>query len=101
MGLTNMSTLNTVLLEHMVTEKATEASSHSNQYTFKVAGDANRVSIKSAVERQFGVEVMGIRVLNVKPKAKRDRVRRGNIGYKSAYKKAMVRLKVGFSIELT
>ena len=38
----------TIILEHVITEKATEATSLANQYTFKVAREANRVSVKQA-----------------------------------------------------
>lgn len=89
-----------ILIEHVITEKATEASSHANQYTFKVASGANRVSVKQAVEKQFGVDVDQVRIANVKPKAKRDRMRRGKVGFRSGYKKAIVRLKEGSTIEM-
>ena len=46
-----------IILEHVITEKATEATSLANQYTFKVARSANRVAVKQAIESQFGVEV--------------------------------------------
>jgi len=90
-----------ILLEHLVTEKATEATSHNNQYAFRVAPVANRVAVKAAVEDQFGVSVRNIQILNVKPKAKRDRMRRGQVGHKPGYKKAIVRLKDGESIDLS
>jgi len=89
-----------IIIQHVVTEKATEATSLLNQYTFKVANGANRVAIKDAIERKFGVSVSSINVLNVKPKFKRDRYRRGGVGRKPGYKKAMVRLKAGETIDL-
>lgn len=89
-----------ILREHIITEKATEASSNANQYTFKVAGSANRVAVKQAVEAQFGVEVKAVRILNVKPKRKLNRMRRANPGTKPGYKKAIVRLKEGSAIEM-
>lgn len=89
-----------ILIEHVVTEKATEAASHANQYTFKVAGEANRVAVKLAIEAQFGVEVSGVRIMHVKPKVKADRMRRGKAGRRPGYKKAIVRLKEGHTIEM-
>lgn len=89
-----------VILQHMVTEKATEATSNLNQYTFKVATASNRVAVKDAVQKQFGVTVTSVNILNVKPKAKRDRMRRGNMGRKPGFKKAIVRLKAGETIDL-
>jgi large subunit ribosomal protein L23 len=90
----------TILLEHVITEKATEASSHANQYTFKVAPGANRIAVKQAIEGQFGVEVAQVRILNVKPKFKQDRMRRGRVARRLSYKKAIVRLKEGSTIEM-
>ncbi len=89
-----------IILEHVITEKATEATSLANQYTFKVARTANRVSIKQAIEAQFGVEVANVRVANVKAKLKMDRKRRGTVNRRQAYKKAIIRLKEGSTIEL-
>jgi large subunit ribosomal protein L23 len=89
-----------ILLEHVITEKATEAASHANQYTFKVATAANRVTVKQAIEAQFSVEAESVRILNVKPKFKRDRMRRGKVGRRSGYKKAIVKLKEGSTIEM-
>ena len=90
----------TIILEHIITEKATEATSHANQYTFKVAREANRVSVKQAIEAQFGVEVASVKTANVKPKLKMDRMRRGTVNRRQAYKKAIVRLKEGSTIEM-
>lgn len=90
----------TIILEHIITEKATEATSHANQYTFKVAREANRVSVKQAIEAQFGVEVASVKVANVKPKLKMNRMRRGKVNRRQAYKKAVVRLKEGSTIEM-
>ena len=89
-----------IIIQHVVTEKATEATSNLNQYTFKVAGDSNRVAVKDAIERQFGVTVQAVNILNVKPKFKRDRYRRGGVGRKPGYKKAIIRLKAGETIDL-
>lgn len=89
-----------IIIQHLVTEKATEASSNLNHYTFKVSPDSNRISVRDAIERQFGVDVTSVNILNVKPKRKRDRFRRGSVGRKPGYKKAIVRLKSGDTIDL-
>lgn len=89
-----------ILVEHVITEKATEDASTVNTYTFKVSQDSNRVSIRHAVESQFGVEVESVRVINVKPKFKQDRTRRGQVKRRGAFKKAMVKLKDGSTIEM-
>ncbi|HSH09170.1 MAG TPA: 50S ribosomal protein L23 [Oceanipulchritudo sp.] len=89
-----------ILVQHIITEKATEATSHANQYSFKVAKEANRVAVKQAIEAQFGVEVAAVRILNMKPKFKQDRSRRGQVTRRASFKKAIVRLKEGSTIEM-
>lgn len=89
-----------ILQEMVVTEKATELTSSANQYTFKVHPDANRISVAQAVEKTFGVEVARVNVINVKRKAKRDRMRRGRFSYRGGMKKAIVSLKQGERIEI-
>ena len=89
-----------IIVQHLVTEKSTDATMNLNQYAFKVADSANRVSVRSAIEKQFGVTVVNVNILNVKPKAKRSRQRRGVVGFKSGYKKAIVRVKAGEGINL-
>lgn len=89
-----------ILIEHLVTEKATAASSHQNHYTFRVTDHANKEAIRQAIEQRFGVHVAAVKTLKVKPKAKRDRMRRGQVGFKPGYKKAIVRLKAGEAIDI-
>ena len=89
-----------ILQEMVITEKATELSSQVNQYTFRVHPQANRVTVAQAVEKAFGVTVSRVNIFNIKPKAKRDRIRRGRLGYKSGMKKAIVSLKEGDKIEI-
>ena len=85
-----------ILIELMVTEKSTLLQSTSNKYTFKVHPDTNRRAVADAIEQTFdGVKVDRVNIINVKPKAKPDRTRRGRVGFKSAYKKAIVSLKEG------
>ena len=56
--------------------------------------------VKTAVENAFGVKVLKVNVLNVKPKAKRDRTRRSKQGFTSGFKKAVITLQAGDSIDL-
>ena len=90
----------TVLKESLLTEKATMLSSNFNQYLFSVHNSATKVNVKNAVESTFGVKVINVNTINVKPKAKRDRTRRNKLGFKSGFKKAIVTLKSGDSIDL-
>ncbi len=79
-----------------VTEKATDLTA-SNQYVFKIYPRANKTDVKKAIEKVFGVDVTGVRVINI-PKKKR---RLGKIkGFKEGYKKAIVKIKEGQKIEV-
>jgi large subunit ribosomal protein L23 len=85
------------ILSPLVTEKAT-ALSERNQVVFKVALDASKPEIKAAVEGLFSVQVLAVNTMVVKGKEKRFRGRKGK---RSDWKKAMVRLAEGQSIDLT
>ena len=81
----------------VITEKSTAASEH-NQVTFRVPLDATKPEIKAAVERLFDVKVNAVNTLRQRGKIKRFR---GRIGKKSDYKKAIVSLAEGHSIDVT
>ena len=85
------------ILSPLVTEKATMLS-EQNQVVFKVLLEATKPEIKAAVEGLFDVKVLAVNTLVVKGKAKRFR---GRPGQRSDWKKAMVRLAEGQSIDLT
>lgn len=90
----------TIILEPVVSEKATLAASTTNTYSFKVSNGANKISVAQAIEKTYPqVNVTGVRIVNVRPKAKRSRYRRGQTTLKGGYKKALVTLKAGQSIE--
>lgn len=89
-----------ILREVVLSEKATNLQANLNRYTFKVAKDAPKEAIAQAVRKAFDVEVARVNILNVKPKIKPDRTRRGKYGLKAGYRKAIVTLKEGSSIEL-
>lgn len=90
-----------IIIKTVVTEKATQATSNLNCYTFKVSPAANKFSVAMAVEKAFpNVNVQQVRILNVRPKLKRDRTRRGQFGVKSGYKKALVTLLPGQTIDI-
>ena len=86
-----------VILAPWVTEKATEGSEH-NQFTFRVARDATKVEIKSGVEELFGVTVTKVNTINMRGKIKRFR---GRLGRRAAYKKAIVTIAEGQSLDIT
>ena len=86
-----------VIVAPVVTEKATRLNEFS-QVTFKVTLDATKPEIRAAVEQLFSVKVTAVNTVVMKGKTKRFR---GREGQRSDWKKAMVRLAEGQSIDLT
>ena len=85
-----------VLLAPIVSEKSYAAST-VGQYTFKVHQDAHKTQIRQAVEELFEVKVERVNIVKVQAKPKR----RGRIlGSKPGWKKAIVQLKKGDTIEI-
>ena len=85
-----------VIIAPVITEKSM-ANRQNNVYTFKVAKDATKTDIKRAVEEAFKVSVKSVNTLNTK--SKRRRVGRYS-GRTKTYKKAIVTLAEGSSIEM-
>ena len=81
----------------IMTEKATILS-EQNKTVFKVHKQANKKSIKKNIEKIFKVNVTKINIINLKSKKK---IKQGKLSTKSGYKKAIVTLKKGQSIDLT
>jgi large subunit ribosomal protein L23 len=67
-----------------------------HRYAFRVARKATKAEIKQAVEQRFRVNVAAVNTMNVRPKEKGAGTRRG---YTSAWKKAVVTLARGQTIE--
>jgi large subunit ribosomal protein L23 len=86
-----------VIVSPVVTEKATRLNEFS-QVTFRVALDATKPEIRAAVEQLFGVKVEAVNTVVMKGKTKRFR---GREGRRSDWKKAMVKLQAGQTIDLT
>ena len=86
-----------VVRSPVITEKATLLTER-NQVVFRVAIDASKPEIKSAVEGLFGVKVLGVNTLVQKGKTKRFR---GRPGLRSDVKKAYVQLAEGQSIDMS
>jgi len=93
----NQERIYNIILSPVITEKAT-AGSEFNQVVFRVAADATKPEIKLAVEKLFDVKVMKVNTLHQVGKTKRFR---GFLGKRSDYKKAIVRLAEGHSIDVT
>lgn len=93
----NEADLYDVLRSPVITEKATMASEY-NQVMFNVARTATKPQIKEAVERLFTVKVKAVNTLNRKGKVKRFK---GRIGKQSDFKRAVVTLEEGHTIDIT
>jgi large subunit ribosomal protein L23 len=86
-----------IVIRPIVTEKATYMM-EDNKYVFEVVKDAKKPEIRAAIESLFDVKVAKVNTMN-QPRKKR---RVGQyIGYKSQYKKAIVTLAVGDSLQST
>ena len=84
-----------IVLAPVVSEKS-YAGTADGKYTFRVHDDAHRTQIRQAVEKLFDVKVARVNIVKVQPKPKR----RGQIsGMKPGWKKAVVQLQPGHTIE--
>jgi large subunit ribosomal protein L23 len=87
-----------VLKYPLLTEKSAAHQANSNQYSFAVDLKANKIQIREAVQAlKKGIEVESVRTLVMRGKVKRLG---RNIGKRPNWKKAVVRLKQGQSLEL-
>jgi len=85
-----------LLTQPVITEKSYQATGANNQYTFRVAKYATKPKIKAAVEAAFDVKVEKVQMINLPAKSRR---RGQHSGQRSGYRKAVVRLAEGFSLE--
>ena len=85
------------ILSPVVTEKSTNMSEF-NKVTFKVPLSSNKKSLKKSIERLFKVNVTKVNIVNKKARIK---VSRGKKIKKKGYKKAIITLKKGQSIDLS
>ena len=85
-----------VLIAPVVSEKS-YGQIAQNRYTFKVHQDAHKTQVRQAVEELFDVKVLNVAIIKVQAKPKR----RGPVpGIRPGWKKAVVQLKQGDSIEI-
>ena len=85
-----------ILLRPVVSEKSYHQITE-NRYTFRVHADAHKTQVRQAVEELFEVKVVAVNIVKMPPKPKR----RGTIkGTKPGWKKAIVELKAGDTIEI-
>lgn len=92
------------ILAPVVTEKSTRAQERDNVYTFLVAEEATKPEIKRAVETIWDVKVRDVRTMRYAGKARRSilgqMAQNWNVGRRSDFKKAVVKLEEGDRIEL-
>ena len=87
-----------IIIRPVVSEKS-YAALDANIYTFVVAGDANKIEIRRAVEQIFNVRVTNVNTINRKGKRKRNR-RTGVWGARASEKRALVSLRAGDTIDI-
>ena len=85
------------VIQPIITEKATSLS-EQNKVIFKVRNDASKKSIKKNIEKIFKVNVVKVNIINKKSILKFTRGRKSRV---KGYKKAVITLKKGQSIDLT
>jgi len=90
-----------ILIKPIISEKAMDQSEVLNCYSFVVNKGANKIEIKNAVEEAYGVSVDDVRTMNYPVQRKTKFTKKGMVtGTKAAYKKVVVKLAEGESIDL-
>lgn len=94
-----------IIIKPLFTEKMSALEETQNKYAFQVAPSANKNEIKKAVEKKFDVSVVKVATQNRAGKVKQMSVRSGGKvirteGERSSWKKAIVTLADGYSIDL-
>ena len=89
-----------ILIRPLVTEKMSAVTDKQGKYGFIVNLDANKIEIKQAVEKNYGVTVLKVNTINVDGKRKFRYTAKGIIeGRSQSYKKAIIKLQAGETID--
>lgn len=89
-----------IIIKPIVTEKMTAAGEKLNRFGFVVERNAGKIEIQKAVEQMYNVQVVAVNTLIVAPKTKQRYTKSGLLrGAQKAYKKAIVTLKEGETID--
>ncbi len=89
-----------ILIKPIITEKATNISEVFNRFTFVVDKKANKLEIKDAVEATYGVSITSVKTMNYPVQRNTKFTKKGMVtGMKGAYKKAVVQVADGESID--
>src|SRR4028119_1416931 len=93
--------LSEVLIKPILTEKANSQQESLRRYAFKVARKANKLEIKKAIEEFYGVNVVDVNTAVIPGKNKTRYTKKGFVqGQKPAYKKALITVADGETIDL-
>ena len=95
-----MTTLYEILRRPLITEKSNYQSGKLNQYAFEVDKKATRTQVKDAIETIFDVKVEKVNIINAPAKRGRKAKSRGLVIRKAGYKKALVTLKDGQTLQI-
>ena len=89
-----------IIIKPIVTEKVTKQSELLNRFGFVVEKKANKVKIKKAIEAAYGVNIVSVNTMNVRPDRSTKYTKSGLItGKTNAYKKAIVQVQEGETID--
>ena len=89
-----------MIIRPIVTEKVTKESEVLNRFGFVVDKKANKVQIKKAIEADYGVTIVSVNTMNVRPDRSTKYTKSGLIsGKTNAYKKAIVQVQEGETID--
>lgn len=95
-----MTTIYEVLRRPIVTEKSNFQSGKLNQYSFVVSNDATKTLVKDALEQIFDVNVVSVNIINTAAKRGRRTRSRRLLVRRAGYKKAIVTLAEGQTLEI-
>ena len=100
-----MANYNSTIIRPLFTEKMSQLEEIERKYAFQVKSTSNKIEIKSAVEQKFDVKVEKVATMNRQGKLKEITMKSGGRtirtrGKRSAWKKAIITLKEGHSIDL-
>ena len=92
-----MASIHRTIVRPIVTEQSSSAYQERGEYTFRVASDATKTSIRGAIEKLFGVKVTNVWTSN--QRGKNRRVGQA-VGRRPHWKKAIVKLRQGDTIDI-